>query len=770
MSPPVATAPAGKTTPISGAPPPRNRPPSLAICINKRQPLVDRVARGDAELGPGKTLPTVEQLEYIAAAIAGQLSDDSFVAVWDVPEGRHPNPADQAARDPLGIEERWARLVDELFLGCMYSGPDIVAAFPSKGKYKSPELSMGYLYGRFSIEDGAPVADPAYSVAVACQHLVTYGALARGVSMKELGGRGIAASQSTSLLPVFAGRWYASGGFRLVNANKPEPNKWITAGHAFSAAYLMGADTKRGKVEGHDEDEIAGFGPGAVYTFNPMSYQRHVIGRVRKDQLVIDKKTGQPILQDGLPVATMAASRDYMFDEQEKVEQQSKEGVPTDVKTQTAQDGHAAQAEAKKAGQAALDPDSGAAREVPQSDLEVAQILTSTVQLEGSHAAMVLRTYKTEEGAHAIQMFDSAAHAMAAGNVAKVSAADISADYVMFMKSQLQGIFAGEASATAQGSQKNFVGLGLLPPISSHEAVFQLLESARPVGLARLVLALRKPALDEDDILWASPMIRTWSDDGRNFPISRLLWSLRVSPLFRSVQPYWIVYAPRGCLAETMWEAGARNKSLDDLVKDALERFETYKMKETYKGRLRTGRDLIACAVLSEDAEGHAIHMWRDHGTGGQGEAPGPIKRVFVQTGQPDMVVLNREIESRRAKLNAKSHERNAEINRRAAEIKALSKQPPKAPYEPPSAPKPGSAWDTWYNDIQAKQKALDDYLADEQPRVDAAAFQDYVLNFDDDANAPWFIRVRNNPQASGLSDKHYPEDTSFDMPDLFAS
>jgi hypothetical protein len=51
-----------------------------------------------------------------------------------------------------------------------------------------------------------------------------------------------------------------------------------------------------------------------------------------------------------------------------------------------------------------------------------------------------------------------------------------------------------------------------------------------------------------------------------NHTIAKLLWSLRNTPAFTNLAPWWLVYVPRGLLARSMYAEGAREMTLADFV------------------------------------------------------------------------------------------------------------------------------------------------------------------------------------------------------------
>lgn len=668
---------------LSDPSPNKDRPPRLATCINEHVIEPDRTAAGDGtwKLPDGENV-TSDHLTDIVEWVCDMLEDDAaFASVWETPAGAHPNPTELAANPQGRNEETWARLVEQLFLGSAYSGPNIAAAFPSKGTVGG--RAYRYIFERFcgSSSSGEPVIDdPAYSLLVACQHLTTYGAVSRGVTFdKDLAGVGIPASQAACSLPIFKDAWYSPAPIRV--DGKPEKFASITS------------------VEAHDGNAAAakasGFGPGTIYTYNPARFTEFLLTEVHARDLLRDKQ-GNPVHDpdSGLPIVAPRAAQEKILEAQQAVKDADraraagtqvagglmKVKLPTPEKTDTIEGMRDEVAPV-------IDDTSEADRNA--SDIFTAK-LPMRVQLDGSHVSMILRRYTTSGGKVAVQLLDTSAHRGGVGTVPL-------SDYRMFERlSQYRGIYASEGhTKIPAGTLGNFVGMGTLPPIKHPSTIFDNMRKARPVGLARLVIARRQGGrpdgigatlIKEEDIYFISKMILMWSADSetRNFNQSRLLWSLRNTPWRQDIQAFWIVYGPCGPLAEVMWEAGARDRTLEEIKTDTLARANRYKAadKPEWK-RLHTGRDTVPVAVLSHDEDGKSMQLWRAHclNASGEGAVPKLIREAFIQTGSPPLsVILRKKAElikayqdeqNRRAKLIG---EKNAE--RKKAHARAVKGEP----------------------------------------------------------------------------------------------
>ncbi len=452
--------------------------------------------------------------------------------------------------------------------------------------------------------------------------------------------------------------------------------------------------------EAYDADKVSekvpGYGPGTIYTYNPLHFTEFMMSEVDSRDLIVDGDGNVQIGEDGMPLLKdkMAGFR-RLLEGQAAVKQANKnneeavaaansfmiklgskarfEPTPTPIGEGTA---------------AAVAPNAN----VPEAEknaigLYTVRVPTTGLQLDGSHVAMVLRCFTTSAGHRAVQLLDTNAHIKPGVTIRDEDgkAANSMAtpdDYHAFeLMAGYQGIFAGEGCTDVGGTKANFVGLGTLPAIAQAEDVLESLRRTRPVGLARLVLARRAPAPQEiaaDDILFISQMIPMWGTKTpyQNYTISRLLWSLRNTPYYKTVQAFWIVYAPKGPLAEAMWDTGARDRTLCEMALDALERGNKYRpANKPLWTNLHTARDLTAMAVLSHDDLGHVQELWRDHalkGGTGQGTAPKLIAELFVRTGAAAVSLVLKKQRELQAAQRAEVAKRTAAINALVAERKRL--------------------------------------------------------------------------------------------------
>ncbi len=703
-----------------------DEPPRLCVCINEVNLGPDRKDEALLDEVSIFSIAGADFVSEIVKWVVGVLEGEELSKVWDAPAGR---AADWKPDDPN--EEAWARQMDTMFLGTSYAGPNIVASFPSGGKYAS--LAQAYIYKRIQpkhmpLGDAKKFGnryeglteitndDPAYSIAVACQHLTTYGALCRGLKLEtDLSDVGLPASQAAGGMHVFDD---AAGG------SEPK-GTWVGT----EARERRGPDNKvKSKTatissgDAHDADranqKVPGYGPGTIYTYNPYGdqkfrtavvtndmlkrYDKDVVEKQidpsdptkkrkidvvvhRKGDIVIDPHSGHPLIDPKIGVKVQVAAAQDVKDKEKASAQTAKimnvltamaGGLPNqkgEVFDATTID---VQLKCPACGE--LHPSSTKvcpkSKDAPApTNFEGRQELIATIplnaQVDGSHIGMVLRKFTFKSGPKAgkvgVQLLDTSAktqRALAGKTNAeqKASKDRLNREYVMWSRMSNQGIFAAEGMSSIEhyGGKGKFVGCGSLPPLRDPKATLDFVKQARPVALARLVVTVSEHPnpkapwngknVTDHDVLFISRMVRAWgASPTANYHLSRYLLSLRNTPRHKNLQAYWMVFAPRGELAEVMWEQGARKLSVDAMVAEARERRAIYNLvrseKEKLPAEILTGLDLAPIAVLTHDEEGLAIEVWRNHCLhgGGQGSPPKGIKDLFINPAMP--VVLQPE-------------------------------------------------------------------------------------------------------------------------------
>ncbi len=124
------------------------------------------------------------------------------------------------------------------------------------------------------------------------------------------------------------------------------------------------------------------------------------------------------------------------------------------------------------------------------------------------------------------------------------------------------------------------------------------------------------------------------------FSIARFMWSLRNSPYYADLQPFWAIYAPRGPLADVMWNApsakdytkgAARTMTVDEMCKAACALSQAKaKGPEGKRAEIKALGDMWPIAIVSNDDNGWCQEVWRNHClSGGQGAAPKAIRDLF---------------------------------------------------------------------------------------------------------------------------------------------
>lgn len=622
-------APPGVTATVSPPAEQADRPPRLATAINTLDIDPDRSADGTDVLPAGTAL-TGAHLTAILEWIMALLDDDAgYLKAWESSGGTHPHP-DQL--DATGLaEESWARCMDELFLGVAYGGPSIIAG-----------LKESHLFARFSKASD----DPAYSLFVACQHMTTYGALGRGIDLAvDLAGYSMPASQHAANLPLFTtgqGTWYST------DASSPQR---ISSAEAFDPNAV-------GLVAG-------GFGPGTVYTYNPLGTAKTLPADVWVDNVFWDA--------NGIPQVDASAGAKAILDAAQGAVQSNKEtkaaedllnkisplGVKVELPKEDILEGTLKRLSPLEA------------TEAMKAEMGIITVnLATNVQVEGSHISMVLRRYKTTPAGPdsppptAVQMFDTTAHYQGGVNGSSASAPR---DYAMFMPMPGFGIYAGEAYAASGSIPKGtgtFVGLGTLPPIAAAASEVEAhLRRVRPAGVARLVLVdvrANKTQPTIDDVLFISRGMLMWSNasPSRNYHVSRLLFSLRNTPYRKSIKAYWVVYAPRNALAASIWEEGARGKRLDEMSGVA---------DKIYNAAM-------AAAIVGHDDAGLAQEIWRNRTGSSNGSPPRVLRSLFVDTFGPSQDWLKKKSDELSTKIRNETVRRNE--NRKKLLVEKRNLQP----------------------------------------------------------------------------------------------
>ncbi|UQA57866.1 hypothetical protein [Polyangium aurulentum] len=451
------------------------------------------------------------------------------------------------AEDPNGLEEQWAQLYSELFSGINYDGTGVGYKMGEGDdklwdEYIFSRLQTEYLehatvrktrteggkpkivnVGRSiqswedprqrfidEAEDGARTwkvnEDPASPMCCACQYLATFGLVTRGFRIEY-------AKKELQYMRGVVGLSAApADGFSLFTA----PGAWFWR------------DDKPVTNVAAMSKESPPLATGSSYTF-------HTYHQLANTSVTV--KVAQ------VPGAPSAAKLRLDI---ETATSKRKDKLKEVVKTIEANE---------------------------QTKAASANASTSTVNVSwtgqpgGSHIMQVLRVHKDKTR---VQLFD------ANGGSQSKSAMDAEKDGEgrplgrgLALEPGLGTNMDSRAYSTIYSLSAAPNGVGIPKPAPDLAGQIELMKKARPIGLARLVLTERRPLneLAPEHVLFVSKLLRTYGDaDHQNYTITRYLWSLRNTPGFSSVQPWWFIFMPLGVLARAMWAVGARTMRLSDFM------------------------------------------------------------------------------------------------------------------------------------------------------------------------------------------------------------
>jgi Raf kinase inhibitor-like YbhB/YbcL family protein len=106
------------------------------------------------------------------------------------------------------------------------------------------------------------------------------------------------------------------------------------------------------------------------------------------------------------------------------------------------------------------------------------------------------------------------------------------------------------------------------------EKALSLIQKARPLGFARLIITRNKK------VLFATPLLRMHCNQkDLNFPLAAYLWSLRQIPYKGSIQASWAFYIPLSDLAFQMIAPNSREKTVRELFMNARKHYRERKIK-----------------------------------------------------------------------------------------------------------------------------------------------------------------------------------------------
>lgn len=593
---------------------------------------------------------------------------ENYDAVWKT----QAKPIEAWGKDKN--EERWAQMFAERYVGITYGGPG--QSYFGGGHWDAfifsraqPRMRKVTLYEYDTVEGNQHVIarrgttqvadwtdpenitakherppnlcylgeweenkDPAIPIIGACQQTTSYGAIAHGFTVEDdLQYAGYAASEASGGLPIFTGR-------------KPigfpgEPalgGKFYTVGSkgAGEVKFDSLTDLKvlcKPSFACDPKNIDPPMAPGTIITYNPHGFIKSVqamltpfeekVETMRVRAEICRAMQGDPNVhhpysppaRDWIkaPVPTEERINNWLKAVTNPAIPSKKKNEPDDV--------YKARKEKWDAARRAEADTYLKTRENPE---ERTLELPMSVQDPGSHIAFVLRVSGEDDPAkRRVQLFDTSSNTA-------YWVMEAQARRGLIARPMEGGIMDGCAfpnssrkQATQIPANSPMVGIGVTPkPDPARlDAHLKALENARPVGLLRFVLTMRKPPevpkppspwakpaaknpadalgptlfpnrytwageVHDDEILYISRLLRMYGDKpDQNFYLSKLLRSLRATPYFTHVQAWWFVFMPTGLFAKSMWARGAREMRPRDFASKVL-KLPKYFDKKTPKG------------------------------------------------------------------------------------------------------------------------------------------------------------------------------------------
>lgn len=489
-------------------------------------------------------------------------------------------------------------------------------------KWQDPELIAlerksppnGIVLGDWETND-----DPAIPIIGACQQTTSYGAVAHGFTVEDdLQYAGYAASESSQALPIFTGK------------KAPHwPGEPVKGGKFYSVGTTGKGDVKFNSLQdlralrdpafATDPSKIdPPMAPGTIITYNPHGFidkvqamvtlfeEKQDLMRVRAEicRVIQGDPTAnhpyKPPARDQIlaPIPTQATIGKWL-------ENLTRKGIPGRNKHEGDKE-----YEERKANWDAKRKDEWKLFDAQWDTIRERTIdLPKSVQDPGSHIAFVLRVSNEDDPAkRRVQLFDTSSNTA-------YWVMEYQARRGLIARPVEGGIMDGCAfpniirkDARNIPANSPMVGIGVTPKPDPTKLKAHLasLENARPVGLLRFVLTLRKPPeapkppspwakpkpktaadalgpdlfpgrftwlgdIHKDEVLYISRLLRMYGDKpNENFYLTRLLRSLRATPYFTNVQAWWFVFVPNGLLAKSMWARGGREMRPRDFVSTVL--------------------------------------------------------------------------------------------------------------------------------------------------------------------------------------------------------
>ncbi|MGK3969587.1 hypothetical protein WMF38_33655 [Sorangium sp. So ce118] len=499
--------------------------------------------------------------------------------------------------------------------------------------------------------------DPAVPIVVACQHLATYGALTRGFRVEHLDSIGYAAQFGTGGFAIFSGKPAVPG-----DEPPPQGGRWYT----LHSAAGEGGKASAGPMDGGAHPPVAyedllkverarqlppPLAPGTIFVFDPDAGAQKVTLYLSRyeDEYIREKILMKHFAARKTPgeqeVESPYSQRDRVApDYQQELELAKPKEDPALVKDLRYYEkkGQVARLEKTRADiQAKLTGDLAEwerQKELARDTRTKAVVIDLKKQLDGSHIHYVLRVHKDNP---LVQLMDTGNGSIFWSKISKEMPGR--GALVELMQA---GIVDGSAqNKVGPGQMLGFCGMGVTPPPPEDLGeMAAFIKKARPVGLFRFVLTRRpsKAAMTQDDVLYVSRLARMYgSSPEQNYTIAQMLWGIRNTPGFTSLQPWVIFFIPRGVLARSMWAHGAREMTLSMFMSEVAPRREEFGKPLSlilYKHYLPAVA-ITNSGRLSSDYAGKAQLQCRwKYMTGGSGKAepsaawPRPIEDKLKET------------------------------------------------------------------------------------------------------------------------------------------
>jgi hypothetical protein len=619
--------------------------------------------KGDEAVRHEASTVGAAEVREILSAVRKRL-DVSYDAMWKTQEKQIP----LWSSDP--DEERWAQKFSERYALITYGGPGQAYfndggwdpfifsraqarsrkvtlyeydSVDDKGKYttqrkgttqvagwQDPEnvvATQGRPPNQSFLGEWEPAApakreDAAISIIGACQQTTTFGAIAHGFTIEDdLQYAGYAASEHSGALPIFTGAKIP--GFVLPEA----AGKFYTNGSALLGDEKIESLSEMRKFLAPsfacDPGKVpVPMAPGTILTYNPHAFMDTVeamvydieyneSGPAMKVRAEICRAIqGDPTANHPYKPPHRTAAPDSIQTHRARVKTWS-DGMNAPFLPMKKKNEPDADYAIRKAAWKKDIADKTKKYSDQEWPVQRTVKLPKSVQDPGSHICFVLRVSADEKPENKrVQLFDTSSNTA----------------YWVMERQARRGLItrplnggimdgcgfpkAGDGQRQAIPSNSPIVGVGVTPKPNPQRLsdALEALENARPIGLVRFALTVRKPpaapkppspwakpskakapqgadlgpelfpnqytfggGVQKGEIVYISRLLRMYGDAAtQNFYLTRLLWSLRGTPYFSNLQPWWFVFIPVGLFAKSMWASDGRSMRPRDFVSTVL--------------------------------------------------------------------------------------------------------------------------------------------------------------------------------------------------------